>query len=107
MADIIGIAPGASATFDAVPLDKNGSNDSLPAGIVPVWTSSDTVNAPVVAAADGMSATVAVAASAPAGVAFTLSVSATLTDGTVPAGTASVPVFALEVASFKIVQRPS
>jgi hypothetical protein len=101
---ILGIAPGATGQFSAQPVDKNQNNDALPAGVVPVWTSSDTVNTTVTPTADGLGAAVAVSASAPPGTPFTLSISATLPDGTTPTGTASVPVFALEVASFVINQ---
>ena len=102
---IQGIAPGTAGQFTAQPVDKNGNNDTLPAGVIPAWTSSDTTNAPVTfQSPDGLSCTVTVAANAPAGTPFTLNVSATLPDATNPTGSASVPIFALEVASFVVNQ---
>src|SRR6185312_9819939 len=84
---IIGIIPGDTGTFTATPLNKEGATVTLPSGTVPVWTSSDTTNAPVVAAADGLSATITVPASyAPApGTTFNLTVA-------MPDGTASTTV---------------
>jgi hypothetical protein len=99
-----GIAPGGTGTFTATPIDKNGNPSTLPAGVVPVWTSSDTTNAPVVAAADGLSATVTIPTSATGGEKITLSVTATLPDGTTPEGTGTFSVLTLEVASFTITQ---
>jgi hypothetical protein len=102
---ITGIAPGGTGQFAAQPVDKNGNNDSLPAGVVPNWTSSDTTNAPVTfQSPDGLSCTVTVASNAPGGTQFTLTCSATLPDNTKPTGSAAVPIFALEVAAFVINQ---
>lgn len=106
-APVIGIVAGATGSFLATPVDANGVALALPAGIIPVWVSSDPVNAPVVASADGLTATITTLATAPAGTTFTLSLSATLADGTVPAGTTPVPFLAAVpdvVASFVITQ---
>lgn len=94
---VVGIVIGATGSFLATPVDAAGNVVTLPAGIVPTWTSSDLTNAPVVAAVDGLTATDAVPASAPAtlvGTTFALSVSATLADGTTGTGTVSVPFLA-------------
>ena len=110
---LLGIAPGATATFTANPLDENGNPIALPDGVVPTWTSSDTTNGPVVAAADGLTATVTVPETAATGTGFTLFVSATLPSGATPAGSAVVPIDAVTppppppistVASFVITQ---
>ena len=102
---IKGIAPGSTGTFDAGPVNADGVPAALPAGVIPQWSSSDSVNAPVIAAADGLSATVTPPASAPTGVQFTLSVTATLPDGTTPSGSAAVPLLVAEVTAFVISQR--
>jgi hypothetical protein len=92
---LTGVAQGATGTFHAQALDANGNPASLPAGILPVWTSSDPVNAPVAPTVDGMTATVAVAGTAPVGTVVNLTVSATLADGVVPtSGPVAMPVLA-------------
>ena len=96
-----GIAPGGIGAFAVTPVDSNGNPSALPSGIVPAWTSSDPTNAPVVASSDGLSATVQTTA---AYTGCTLTVTATLADGTTPTGTAPVPVLSLEVASFVLTQ---
>jgi hypothetical protein len=72
---ILGIIPGSTGTFTVTPLDAAGApfTGPLPAGYAPVWTSSDTVNAPVVltpnpaGVVDGLNASITVpAAFAPA-----------------------------------------
>src|SRR5258708_36111516 len=85
-----GITPGSTGTFSATPLGADGNPVALPAGsAAPVWSSSDTTNGPVVAAADGLTATVAVP-STTAGGSFTLTVSSPDLPGQ-PSGTLSVP----------------
>ena len=101
---LTGIAPGSTGTFSLTPVDKNGNPSSLPSGVVPSWTSSDPTNAPLVVSDDGLSATCTVPDSAPAGTQITLSVTATLPDGTTPNGSAQFPILTLEVASFIITQ---
>lgn len=96
-----GIAPGGTGQFGITPIDSTGNPSQLPAGVVPAWTSSDPTNAPVTASADGLTATVVTTTSYTG---CTLSVTAALPDGTLPAGTAPVPVLTLEVASFIINQ---
>lgn len=104
---VIGIAAGATGTFLSTPVDAAGNATTLPAGIVPTWTSSDPTNAPVVASADGLTVSVTVPATAPVGTTFTLSVTATLADGTTPTGTTPVPFLpavTTVVSSFVITQ---
>lgn len=96
-APVVGIKIGATGTFLATPVDAQGNVVVLPAGIIPTWTSTDLTNAPVVAAADGLTATDTVPSTAPptlVGTSFTLSVSAILADGTVGTGTTPVPFLA-------------
>lgn len=106
---ITGIAPGSTGVFTATPLDGNGNPVSLPAGSQPPqWVSSDTTNAPVVASADGLSASVSVP-STTAGGSFTLTVSSPDLPGQ-PSGSASVPINVPPpppptVASFQINQQ--
>lgn len=96
-APVVGIKIGATGIFLATPVDAQGNVVVLPAGIVPTWTSTDLTNAPVVASADGLTATDTVPSTAPptlVGTTFTLSVSATLADGTVGTGSTPVPFLA-------------
>lgn len=107
---VVGIAIGATGTFLATPVDASGNTVTLPAGIVPTWTSSDTTNAPVVPSADGLTVTVSVPSTAPTtlvGTTFTLSLAATLANGAVVTGTVNVPFLSAStgtVASFVITQ---
>lgn len=99
------IAPGFSPVFTATPLPIG----AFPApGNLPVWSSSDTVNAPI-ASVDptGLVATVAVPAGASVGASFTLGVSYTNADGTVATGSASFTIVAPpppDITGFSIAQ---
>lgn len=95
-----GIAPGSTGTFAAGPANAQGQPAELPAAVIPAWTSSDPVNAPVAASPDGSTASVSVPANAPTGTPFTLSIQATLPDGTTPKGSLPVPVLVAEVTQF-------
>lgn len=53
---VVGIVAGNRGTFTAVAVDAQGDVAHIPAGLVPIWFSSDSINAPVVASADGLSA---------------------------------------------------
>ncbi len=86
--EIIGIIPGDTGTFKATPLNKAGVTVALLPSVIPVWTSSDPVNAPVLSgSADGLTAFVSVPATfTPAvGQVFTLTVA-------MPDGSASTAV---------------
>lgn len=99
---LLPIAPGFTPGFTATPTPST-SVPSTP----PVWTSSDTTNAPVTASASGLTATVAIPASAPVGNTFTLTVSYTNADGTVATGTATFTIVASpspDITSFTITQ---
>jgi hypothetical protein len=101
---ITGVGPGAVGTFKATPTN-NGNPASLPPGVVPIWTSSDTTNAPITSVSpDGLTAQVTVAPTAAPGTQFVLTVTATLPDNTQPNGTATVPILTLEVNGFVIDQ---
>lgn len=96
---VTGIIAGQTGTFDAV---------AVPAGSVvtgvPVWA-SDNVLAVVTAAADGLSASVAVDGTATGS--FTLTVTSTNADESTATGSAVVPILAappVPVASFDIRQ---
>lgn len=91
---VTGIVVGATGTFLATPVDASGNAVTLPAGIIPTWTSSDVTNAPVVPSADGLTVSVTTLASAPVGGSFTLSLTATLATGAVVTGTVNVPFLA-------------
>lgn len=67
---ILGIVAGATGVFQETPTP---AGSTIPAGTIPVWTSSDTTNAPVVATPDGTGCSVSVPAGAPIS-SFTLSV---------------------------------
>jgi hypothetical protein len=58
---ILGIVAGKTGVFTETPTP---AGSSIPAGTIPVWTSSDTVNAPVVPTADGTGCSVTVPSSA-------------------------------------------
>jgi hypothetical protein len=100
-----GILPGATGTFVVSWFDgPNGTGNpgGLPAGILPVWTSSDPTNAPVVVSPSdpsGNTVTVTVPTTATPET-FTLTAVATLADGTTPtAGPTGFPVLTVEVVS--------
>lgn len=100
---LTGLLPGATGTFTAQPVDSTGAVTTVASGVVPVWSSSDSTDV-VTAAADGLSATVAVDAAAVAGSTHTLSVA--LPDGSFNSPV-SLPVLApavQPVASFVITQ---
>ncbi len=98
------IAPGFSPVYTATPIPAG----TYPAaGNVPVWTSSDTTNAPVTADATGLIATVAIPASAVVGTTFTLTISYTNADGTVATGTLAQTIVAApvpDITGFTIAQ---
>ena len=98
------IAPGFSPVYTATPVPSG----TFPApGNLPVWTSSDTVNAPVSADATGLIATVAIPATAVVGTAFTLTISYTNADGAVATGTLDQTIVAAppaDITSFTIAQ---
>lgn len=58
---ITGIVAGATGVFQETPLPLGAV---IPAGTIPVWTSSDPTNAPAVASADGTTCSVSVPATA-------------------------------------------
>src|ERR1700690_2592303 len=76
---ITGIVVGATGTFAATVLPAGAV---IPAGSVPVWTTSDTSNTSLTPSADGMSVAVATSAAAPVGGSFILTI--TNQDGTFP-----------------------
>lgn len=93
--NLVGVQQGSTGTFNAIGLDAAGNPAAFPTGVVPVWTSSDPVNAPVTATVDGLTATVAVQTTAPVGSTVTLSVMATQPDGSTPtSGPVPVPILA-------------
>lgn len=77
---ITGIIPGSTGTFTATPLNAAGQPLTVALPAAPVWTSSDPL-AVVTAAADGLSASVAVDTTAPQSGSFVLTVASA--DGTV------------------------
>lgn len=103
---ITGIIVGQKGSFAALNVP---AGSIIPVGKIPAWV-SDNPLAVVTAAADGLSATVAVDPTAVAGGSFNLSVSVTRTDGAVASGTAAVPFLPapppppVEVVSFDLNQ---
>ena len=82
---INGIVAGTTGVFQETPTP---AGSTIPAGTVPVWTSSDPTNAPAVTSADGTQCSVAV----PAGATITsFSLTVQNQDGTFPT-TVTVPV---------------
>lgn len=94
---ITGVKLGGSGTFSATPV-----GGTLPPGVVPVWSTSDSL-VTLTPAADGLSCQAAVA-STDTNPSFPLTVQATLPDGTQPSGTATVPILPSEVTGFTIDQ---
>jgi hypothetical protein len=96
--------PGATLVFTATPTP---AGSVLPAGVVPTWTSSDPTNAPVNADPTGLIGTVVLASGIAVGESVTLTITATLPDGTTPTGSTTFTVGAappVEVSGFTIVQ---
>lgn len=96
------IAPGFSPVYTATPVPST----SVPS-TAPVWTSSDTINAPVLADATGLVGTVAIPSTALVGATFTLTVTYTNADGTVATGTLGQTIVAApspDITSFTIAQ---
>lgn len=100
---LTGLAPGATGTFTASPVDASGNPTTVAAGVVPVWASDDPTDV-VTSAADGLSASVSVATTAVAGGVHNLSVA--LPDGTAvsPAPLPILTPAVQPVASFVIAQ---
>lgn len=95
------LTPGNSPQFTATP------NGSIPEGVVPTWTSSDTTNITITTDETGLIATVAIGADTPVPEDVTLTISATFPDGTTPSGSFSFTVGAAtppEATGFTITQ---
>jgi hypothetical protein len=99
MAGITGVPLGGQGTFVETPLP---TGDSLPAGVIPVWTCPDNL-VTLTPSSDGTSCVALVDAS-DTNTNFALTVSATLPDGTKPASTVNVPILPGEVDGFTINQ---
>lgn len=87
--NMVPLAAGQTATFATTPIPATSVPN--PAAL-PVWTSSDTTNAPVTAVATdttGLSATVTFPSTVVAGVSFSLTITYTNGDGTVATQTNS------------------
>lgn len=101
---MVSISPGNSPVFTATPTPAGTAPGP---GLIPTWTSSDTVNAPVTADATGLVGTVSIPATAVIGTAFNLTVSLTNADGTIATGSASFTIVTLptpDVTGFTIAQ---
>lgn len=100
---LIALDPGNSPQFTATPQPV-----PLPAGIVPAWSADDTTNVSISADPTGLVATVNLSPNIPVGQSVTLTVQATLADGTTPSGTFQFTVGAppppAETTSFSIAQ---
>ena len=86
---MVPLSAGNTATFATTPIPENGVPNPK---ALPVWTSSDTTNAPVTAVATdptGLSATVTFPASCPGGVTFSLTITYINADGSVATQTNS------------------
>jgi hypothetical protein len=103
---LLAIAPGNSPVYTATPTPAGTAPG---AGLVPTWTSSDPLNAPVTADVTGLIGTVAIPATAVVGTVFTLTISLTNADGSVATGTLSQTIVAgvvttPDVTGFSIAQ---
>lgn len=91
---VVGIVAGNRGIFLATPIDAQGNPAIITTSLPPTWFSSDSINAPVVAAADGLSAHVDVPANADPSVhTFNLNVSCQIQGGVTIQGAVSVPIF--------------
>jgi hypothetical protein len=97
---INGVTTGATGTFQATPVPAGAV---LPAGVVPVWTSSDVTIATVTSPNPDATGLTTILTGLATG-SITLTVTATLPDNSVAQGTATVPIVAGEVKSFTINQ---
>jgi hypothetical protein len=97
---ITGVTAGAVGDFQAVPVPAGAV---LPAGVVPVWTSSDVTIATVASPNPDVTGLTTVLTGVKTG-SVTLTVSATLPDNSVAQGSVVVPIIAGEVKSFTINQ---
>jgi hypothetical protein len=96
--------PGATLQFTATPTPAGAV---LPSGVVPTWVSSDTTNVTITTDPTGLIATVVLGAAIPVGESVTLTITATLPDGTTPTGSATFTVGAappVEVSGFTVIQ---
>ena len=93
------IDPGATLQYTAVP---EPAGAVLPAGVVPKWTISDTTNTTLTVDSTGLIATVVLGANIPVGEAVTLSITATLPNGSTPTASVQFTVGAPEVTGFTI-----
>lgn len=93
-----------NATAKATPIDSMDLGTTLPAGSsVPVWVPSDPTALAVSAAADGLSCLVTPASPPKLATGVTVSMSATLPDGSVIGGVSDpIDVVASEAVGFKI-----
>jgi hypothetical protein len=96
----IPITIGETGTFQATPQPPGSV---VPAGVVPQWTSSD-VTVATVANPNPDTTGLTTVVTGVAGGTFTLTVSATLPDGTVAQGSLSVTIEPGQVKSFSITQ---
>ena len=111
---LVGLEPGSTGTLTVTLYDQTGvavdystvaqldTDGKTP--IKPTWTSSDTTNAPLTVADDGLSATITVPGNDAAGTPATITVIAALKNGTTASGTALLPITAPRTFSFLIAQ---
>lgn len=97
---INGVTAGGTGNFAATP-EPTGS--VVPAGVVPVWASSDETTATVASPNSDPTGLTTVLTGIKSG-SITLTVTATLADGSTPTGSTVVPITAGEVKSFTIDQ---
>jgi hypothetical protein len=96
--------PGNTLQFTATPTP---AGSVLPTGVVPTWTSSDTTNVTITTDPTGLIATVVLGTAIPVGESVTLTITATLPDGTTPSGSVTFTVGAVppvEVTGFTVIQ---
>lgn len=98
---LVGVAAGASDTFNAQYFNPDGTPGTLPDGVIPVWSSDDSNDVTITPNSTGLSALIAVAATATVGRAVNLAiiVPSALPDGTQPKGVAAMPILPVAVAS--------
>ena len=105
----LAIVVGTTRTFD---LEDIPVGSQLPAGVTPIWSTSDEVNTSLTPSADGLHCAVAVAQDAPVPGGFNLTVEAALPDGTNPTSGPVAVAFQAEPpppepTAFNIVEEPA
>lgn len=111
---VAGLEPGSTGTLTLSLYDQSGSvvdyttvaqlDTDGKTPIKPTWTSSDETNAPLKPSDDGMSVSITVPGNDTAGTPATITVTATLKNGTTATGAVTFPISAPKTYTFILAQ---